>query len=325
MDKKVNLIGVSGKKQSGKNTVANIIMYLLSGDEGNTYEALKNWKENEWLYEERSGWEQKSFAHKVKVFLSILTGIPVEDMEKEEVKKSYLGEEWNYVMIGDTICTLEDYKNYIQGTTYLSKEFDINRMTVRQALQWIGTDLFRDKFHPNTWINALFADWKPQSRESYEAVKEYMDKIVGKELPEYSEIFPNWIVTDTRFSNEAKAIKEKGGILIRVDRYKSSEEWVKDSNVKIIDPDGWDRGDFEKSWNEKISIKEFKRRLGLSTISASNEFARWEKSTEHESETGLDEYKKFDYTIKNSGTLLDLADEVKNVCIKMGILCQNAE
>jgi len=29
---------------------------------------------------------------------------------------------------------------------------------------------------------------------------------------------PNWVITDTRFPNEAKAIKDAGGIVIRVDR-----------------------------------------------------------------------------------------------------------
>jgi hypothetical protein len=30
--------------------------------------------------------------------------------------------------------------------------------------------------------------------------------------------YPNWIITDTRFPNEADAIKNAGGILIRVER-----------------------------------------------------------------------------------------------------------
>ncbi len=30
--------------------------------------------------------------------------------------------------------------------------------------------------------------------------------------------YPNWIITDTRFPNEAEAIKKAGGIVIRVDR-----------------------------------------------------------------------------------------------------------
>lgn len=30
--------------------------------------------------------------------------------------------------------------------------------------------------------------------------------------------YPNWIITDCRFPNEAQAVKDKGGIIIRIDR-----------------------------------------------------------------------------------------------------------
>ena len=36
--------------------------------------------------------------------------------------------------------------------------------------------------------------------------------------------FPNWIITDVRFPNEAKAIKDKGGIVIRVNRTYYTED-----------------------------------------------------------------------------------------------------
>jgi hypothetical protein len=29
---------------------------------------------------------------------------------------------------------------------------------------------------------------------------------------------PNWIITDCRFPNEAQAVKDKGGLVIRIDR-----------------------------------------------------------------------------------------------------------
>jgi hypothetical protein len=29
---------------------------------------------------------------------------------------------------------------------------------------------------------------------------------------------PNWVITDTRFPNEAKAIKDAGGMVVRVER-----------------------------------------------------------------------------------------------------------
>ena len=50
---------------------------------------------------------------------------------------------------------------------------------------------------------------------------------------------------------------------------KTSEEWqnlFKDK-ILILDPDGWDRKNFEHSWKEeKISLREFKRRCMTSTI-----------------------------------------------------------
>ena len=63
-------------------------------------------------------------------------------------------------------------------------------MTPRKMLQQVGTDLFRNQLHPNTWVNATFAN--------------YHDN--------------NWIITDVRFPNELEAIKKHNGITIRINR-----------------------------------------------------------------------------------------------------------
>ena len=51
---------------------------------------------------------------------------------------------------------------------------------------------------------------------------------------------------------------------------KSSEEWFKElykGRIEIMDPDGWDRHNFDYSWyDEKIDIIEFDRRLMISTL-----------------------------------------------------------
>lgn len=50
---------------------------------------------------------------------------------------------------------------------------------------------------------------------------------------------------------------------------KSSDGWLKHLNIDraaILDPDGWDRSNFEASWNEQITLKEFYRRLNQSTV-----------------------------------------------------------
>jgi len=49
---------------------------------------------------------------------------------------------------------------------------------------------------------------------------------------------------------------------------KTSAEWMKTEKYRslvIFDPDGWDRRNFERSWNEEITEEEFERRVCLST------------------------------------------------------------
>ncbi len=72
----VNLIGVSGRKRSGKNTTAAFIRDILAEAKGPQF-------------------EEKAFAGKLKLCASILTGIPVEGFESEQDKDTPLEEIWN--------------------------------------------------------------------------------------------------------------------------------------------------------------------------------------------------------------------------------------
>jgi hypothetical protein len=97
----------------------------------------------------------------------------------------------------------EDFEDQDFKKTNLGKEWwttcdeGYQPMTVRDFLQKLGTDAMRIGLHDNVWVNALMADY-------------VNDDETGK--------LPNWIITDVRFPNEAQAIKDKGGIIIRVDR-----------------------------------------------------------------------------------------------------------
>lgn len=71
----------------------------------------------------------------------------------------------------------------------LGPEWD--NMTVREFIQKFGTEGCRQGVHENIWVNSMFARNK------------------GVE---------NLIITDVRFESEATDIKERGGIVIRVDR-----------------------------------------------------------------------------------------------------------
>ena len=54
------------------------------------------------------------------------------------------------------------------------------------------------------------------------------------------------------------------------DVLKTSQEWHDAANVRwpqfyVIDADGWDRSNFEQSWNEPITENEFWNRVATST------------------------------------------------------------
>lgn len=41
---------------------------------------------------------------------------------------------------------------------------------------------------------------------------------------------------------------------------------VENPNLRVLDPDGWDRKNLEKSFSEKITMQEFGNRVCMSTI-----------------------------------------------------------
>jgi len=47
---------------------------------------------------------------------------------------------------------------------------------------------------------------------------------------------------------------------------RSSKEWqMLYPDVIVMDPDGWNRKDFEASWNEAITLEEYNKRVSVST------------------------------------------------------------
>jgi len=188
------IIAINGRIGSGKDTVGAMIQDLANPDR------KKDRSDVDVNGVLTNRWQIKKFAAKLKYIASLLTGIPVEKFEDQEFKKTYLDPNlWQYVKTtipsksGDGIMDLETV-NY----------------TVREFLQKLGTEAVRDNIHPNTWVNALFVDYKPQ--KVCKPMK-YRDQLVDC----HDEI-PNWIITDCRFPNEADAVKKHGGVVIRITR-----------------------------------------------------------------------------------------------------------
>lgn len=119
------IIGISGKKQSGKNTVGKILQILLQ-DNTLSNEEIKNILNSE--NEKSSKYKLVAFADKLKQISSILLNCNVSCFESEKFKNS---------LLPSNISTNDKVKTY------------------RQFLQYVGTDLF-NQINPNFWINLLF-------------------------------------------------------------------------------------------------------------------------------------------------------------------------
>ncbi len=79
-------------------------------------------------------------------------------------------------------------------------------MTVGQMLQRLGTDAVRDHLHPDAWVLALFNTIGADDRV---------------------------IISDVRFPNEVRAIRARGGIIVRVLRTGAAEPLRDDGRDKM--------------------------------------------------------------------------------------------
>lgn len=296
------IIGISGKIRSGKDTVGKIIQYLTTIDTNNdstTYE-----KYLEMLYYDAPTWQIKKFAGKVKEVCSILTGIPVEDFEKEEIKNSKLPDEWirygyadgfikdmdgNPTMINKQ-CDKETYEHHKRTNWQTAYK---HHYTVRELMQLVGTDAIRKVIHEDAWVNALMADYKPKLATiiSKDCPRQGVYDVTESDELQYGKIgniYPDWVITDVRFPNEYDAIKQRDGIIIRVNR-----------------PILYHEGIYGEINEETLNKIKERHKEEISRI--------------HPSETSLDDA-TFDYIIYNNGTIEELIRQVKDILIKENII-----
>ena len=91
--------------------------------------------------------------------------------------------------------------------------------TLGELQQQVGT-LFRSQFSASVWVDSLFQEFDPQA--SF------------------------WIVTDVRFPNEVQAIKERGGLVFRLEgdpggaRARSTRDLQHPSETALDSYDQWD-------------------------------------------------------------------------------------
>ena len=164
-------ITLAGRKQVGKDTSAMMLRSILicSGDDIHSKRTPHSLDRVHIVH----------FADALKKACHIIFGIPLEDMETEEGKQKLTKVRWpehDESSMGHTICRPS-----------ITNPF----MTVREVLQFVGTELFRNQLDPDVWLNSVFL--KPWAE----------DDVV--------------IIADARFPNEA-ALGRENGLLISIER-----------------------------------------------------------------------------------------------------------
>jgi len=196
-----NLIGVSGKISSGKDLVTKIIQYITYKDNPSWEDYQNNYHDKEFDFTPR--YKNIKFADKIKDITCLLLGCTREELEDREFKEKELGEEWWSYQASSG--ALFPYLTYLGDVS----QFKLVKLTPRKLMQLLGTECGRYVIHPNIWINATFADYKPQHVRDVKYQGLFIENLTT---------MPNWIISDVRFPNEAKSIKDRGGVLIRIIR-----------------------------------------------------------------------------------------------------------
>ena len=233
----MKIIGISGRKQSGKNTAANYI----------NGEVLKGLQMIEDFFINESGQliintQDSSGTHGYGI-------LDVTRKDKEFV--SYAEKElWPYIKIYHFADILKELsinvfnlsENQVYGddkdkNTITNIKWDnlplsegkVGYMTCRDFLQYFGTTIVR-KIYNNAWVDSTI-------------------KRILAEQPRLA------IIPDVRFPNEVEAIKNNGGIVIRLTRNIANS--THESEI-ALDKDHYDWSNFDVVIdNENISIADF--------------------------------------------------------------------
>jgi hypothetical protein len=99
----------------------------------------------------------------------------------------------------------------------------------------------------------LYADYLPKG---FSSIEEYLKSLKPGDFVKMD--LPNWVIADVRFPNEAEAVKEKGGILVRINR----DLDVTSDHASETSLDDWEKWDHvvdnnvskEDLWQQAVSI-----------------------------------------------------------------------
>jgi len=216
----MNIVGIAGKKQSGKNTTANILHGMILKEQGlvadcnidgtgkliiftSNSDGREDWgefditrKDNAFIeYAEHNMWpyvKLYSFADNLKQICVDLFSVPPECVWGTDKQKSQLQEHLLWENMPKAINSTMMKKIIKAPDVKRSFDWKEGPMTAREFMQFLGTDVMRKMYEP-VWVQSC------------------VNKI-KREQPSLA------IVADVRFPNEVDAITDAGGVVVRLTR-----------------------------------------------------------------------------------------------------------
>lgn len=217
---KVTIVGIKGFKGSGKDTVASMISYIL-------HDGIMKANYDTWLLYHKNGFVENDeiiihFADKLKDDIAAFCGIDRKLLDRQDIKEEnyynfktgivstnikdadYVVDKWN-----DAILKYNDLSSYL---VLYSNNVSIK---IRVLLQYYGTNVIRNHFWHKAFIN-------------YTMNKAFDIRNSKGQC----------IIADARFENdECEAIKQCGGMIIRVDRKFNNNDNHESEQIKISQDD----------------------------------------------------------------------------------------
>lgn len=199
---KVTIVGIKGFKGSGKDTVASMISYIL-------HDGIMKASYDTWLLYHKNDFIENDeiiihFADKLKDDISEFCGIDRKLLDRQKIKENYY---YNFktgivsTNIKDIDCVINTVLEYDNLSTLLLLNNNNVSIKIRALLQYYGTNVIRNHF----WHEAF--------------IRYTMNKAFDIRNSK-----GQCIIADARFDNdECKAIRDCGGMIIRVDRKSNND------------------------------------------------------------------------------------------------------
>lgn len=157
--------------------------------------------------------EPFSFADPLKEFLSDSLSIPLECFHESDYKDKYFLKlpEMTFVKEVDDFEHIYNVQDFVENNGLNNVK---GYTKLRYIMQYVGTELIKNRFWSKTWINQRFRYFT--SHRSY-------------------------VIDDCRFKDESDAVYEKGGVCIRIirkkeflNKYNHASEQIYEDNRDII-------------------------------------------------------------------------------------------